>query len=365
MSRADYAQEVHRYAFKPKTTRKVISHGIDEIFACDHMGPWPNAKDNDGYAYLFVVIDLFSRYCWVIPQKDLSAKTTWAAFDSILKSGRSPQKLWTDGGSSFLNVFAKNCAAKGIELYKTYGTHKVAVVERLNRTIGEAVYKKLTELNSKQWIDVLPSVVAAYNSKKHSSTGMTPIEASKKKNEETLFQKQYGKALIWSPVAAKFREGDWVRVSREKGAFEKGRLVRWTTEIYRVSKVLKTMPTTYKLADAFGDVLEGSFYDNDIQKSIFNPESQKELLFPRRKAGPNEVDAVISYRILPGNKTKFGKYMLTVRYGDGGTEERPLSNFVGKEVKGKFVPTSRNPDQIMRPIDEWAARELPDVLKLL
>ena len=47
MSRADYARDVHRYAFKPREYRKVISNGPAAIWTCDHMGSWPNARDND------------------------------------------------------------------------------------------------------------------------------------------------------------------------------------------------------------------------------------------------------------------------------------------------------------------------------
>lgn len=128
------------------------------------MGPWPNARENDGYAYLLVVEDVFSRYAWVIPQRDLSAKSTWDAFASA--SHRSPQKLWCDEGTAFKGVFARHCASNGIQIYHVFGLHKAAMAERLNRTIGEALYRKMTEVNMKRWIDVLPAVVSEYNAKK-------------------------------------------------------------------------------------------------------------------------------------------------------------------------------------------------------
>ena len=334
----------------------------------DHAGPWKNAKDNDGFAYLLVVEDCFSRFCWVVPQKELTAKTTWDAFDMIMqKSTRSPNKLWVDQGVAFKGVFAKNCAASGVEIYHTHGQNKAAMAERLIRTIGEALYRKMTEQNTKRWIDALPQVVQEYNSKKHSVTGMSPDEASNldPKSNSALYMKLHNDFLVFTPEVPKLRVGDWVRISRQKEAFEKGRTENWTVELYKVVEVLRTLPVTYKIADSVGDTIEGSFYDAELQKSQFDPKSQQELIAPRRKAGPDEVDHVVSYRISPTNKSRFGKYILLLEFGDGKREEMPLSDFVGKEIKGKFMPTQRNPDQVLRPIDEFLRTELPDVLALI
>jgi hypothetical protein len=235
------------------------------------------------------------------------------------------------------------------------------------RTIGEAVYRKLTEKNTKRWIDLLPEVVREYNSKKHSVTGMTPTQASglDSKGSRALFSKLYNDSLVYPLAVPKLKLGDWVRVSRLKEQFEKGRTENWTTELYKVVKVLHTKPVTYRIADNSGDVIEGSFYEAELLKSTFSSQTQQELLAPRRKAGPNEVDRVISFRISPTDKSRFGKYLLLLQYGDGEREEAPLSNFVGRVVKGKFQATQRNPDQVLRPIDEFLKNELPDVLALI
>lgn len=57
--------------------------------------------------------------------------------------------------------------------------------------------------------------------------------------------------------------------------------------------------------------------------------------------------------------------MLLVQYGNGFREDRRLSDFVGREIKGVFKTTQRNPDQVMRPIDDFLKAELPDVIALL
>ena len=59
------------------------------------------ADDNDGYKYLLVVIDIFSRYAWVQPLKDKTAPQIVNAFDKILSGGRIPKRLRTDAAKDF------------------------------------------------------------------------------------------------------------------------------------------------------------------------------------------------------------------------------------------------------------------------
>ena len=42
------------------------------------------------------------------------------------------------------------------------------------------------------YLDILPRILKQYNNTKHSSIKMTPVEASKKKNESTVYFNLYG-----------------------------------------------------------------------------------------------------------------------------------------------------------------------------
>ena len=67
------------------------------------------SKYNKGIRYLLCVIDLFSKYAWVVPLKDKKGVSIVNAFQSILKkSNRKPNKIWVDQESEFyINVFKK------------------------------------------------------------------------------------------------------------------------------------------------------------------------------------------------------------------------------------------------------------------
>ena len=61
-------------------------------------------KGNDGYRFLLTVIDVLSKYAWVVPLKDKTGKRLVDAFDAVFKKdGRVPERLQTDDGKEFLN----------------------------------------------------------------------------------------------------------------------------------------------------------------------------------------------------------------------------------------------------------------------
>ena len=62
------------------------------------------SKFNKGFRFLLCVIDIFSKYTWVVPLKDEKGISIVNAFQKILKeSDRKPNKMWVDKGSKFYN----------------------------------------------------------------------------------------------------------------------------------------------------------------------------------------------------------------------------------------------------------------------
>ena len=67
------------------------------------------SKSNKGFRFLLCVIDIYSKYAWVIPLKDKKGITITNAFQKILKeSNRKPNKIWVDKGSEFYNKSMKS-----------------------------------------------------------------------------------------------------------------------------------------------------------------------------------------------------------------------------------------------------------------
>ena len=66
----------------------------------DFVGPL--TPDKDGFRYLLVVMDVFSKYCIVIPTKDMTAETVARAlvFDVFIIYG-FPQVILSDKAANF------------------------------------------------------------------------------------------------------------------------------------------------------------------------------------------------------------------------------------------------------------------------
>ena len=223
---------------------------------------------NKGYRYLLMVLDVFSKFGWIVPLKDKKGETVAEALKTILKEGRKPQYLWTDKGKEYYNKHVKELLDKNkITLYSTENEEKSSVCERWNRTIKTKMWKQFTVQGNTQYLDMLPKLVKQYNNTKHSSIKMTPIEASKKKNEGTVYLNLYGN-LEQVSSKPKFKIGDKVRISKYKrNVFDKGYTPNWTEEVFTVDKIQSTISVTYKLRDLRGEDIEGSFYEPELLRA--------------------------------------------------------------------------------------------------
>ena len=105
------------------------------------------SKFNKGFRFLLCVIDIFSKYAWVIPLKDKKGVSTVNAFQKILAdSNRKPSKTWVDKGSEFYNnSFLKWLKDNNIEMYSIHNKEKSVVVERFIGTVKTKIYKYMTE----------------------------------------------------------------------------------------------------------------------------------------------------------------------------------------------------------------------------
>jgi len=99
------------------------------------------------------------------------------------------------------------------------------------------------------------------NNSKRKTIGMTPVQADADPTSVKLKQHEINNEKI------KFKVGDNVRISTQKGVFTKGYLPNWSTEIFEIIKINKTLPVTYQLRDYMGKPIAGCFYSSEILKT--------------------------------------------------------------------------------------------------
>ena len=150
-----------------------------------------------------------------------------------------------------------------IKLFSVYSETKAALVERWNRTLKTKMYRYFTKNNTRRYVDILPELVASYNNKVHRITKLLP-NAVNSQNEKELWVRLYGKEFP-KVVKFTFQRGDTVRVSQVAQVFGKGYKPQWTKEWFVVAHRRNTKPPTYKLRDEHGELIDGSFYEEEMQ----------------------------------------------------------------------------------------------------
>jgi len=247
--------------------KQVIVNGIDDTWQIDLVDVSSIKNENEGYKFIFTCIDVFSKYTQAAKMKSKDKYSSRDVFAEMIKK-RKPKKVQCDKGSEFFNdVFKKLLQEKGIRMYSTDSDLKASIVERFNRTLKEKMWRFFTAKGTKKWIDVLPDFIKSYNNTYHRSIDKKPNQVIKA-NEGEVFLTLYKhkKTGNSSTIQIKFKVGDYVRLSKIKKTFEKGYTPNWTREIFKIDKIIATVPPSYKIKDLNNQILLGSFYDLELQK---------------------------------------------------------------------------------------------------
>ena len=228
----------------------------------------PYARDNKGYKYLLTVIDCFSKYAWAEPLKNKTAEEVTGAMERILKDNKSPKNIQSDLGKEFYNSKFKALMTKfDINHYSTYNSTKAAIVERFNRTLKSKMWKLFSLQGSYKYLNQMPKLLKEYNYTKHNTTGFRPVDITSKKIEDYLLQNVYSRSTK-SQKPPKFNEGDVVRISKNKTVFSKGYTGNWSIELFTIHRLQNTIPVTYIIKDNKGQIIQGSFYEAELQKTL-------------------------------------------------------------------------------------------------
>ena len=220
------------------------------------------SRKNKSIKYLLCVIDLYSKYGFVIPLKNKKGISIVNAFNKIIKqSDKKTNKIWVDqGGEFYNNVFEKWLSDNDINMYSTCNEGNSVVAQRFIRILKNKLYKHLTATGKNVYYGVLVDVVNKYDNTKHSTIKLKQMDV--KNNKRVYIDEQNEKDI-------KFKVGDRVRISRYKNIFAKGYAPNWSSKILIINKINGTVPYTYNLKDLNDEEIIGSFYDKELQKTKF------------------------------------------------------------------------------------------------
>ena len=191
---ATYTQSCHRCgernhptaaAKAPLCQRPRPSRPFD-IVETDIKGPLPSSPD--GYRYILVFQDAFSKYAEMTPIAIASAHTVSTKLREWIGRYGIPRTIHSDQGACYTSTtFNELCAKYGIRHTVSSAYHPQAngSVERLNRSIGTTL-AKVAHHSQTDWPDRLLDVQLAYDSAKHDTINASPFRVIFKQGARTM-----------------------------------------------------------------------------------------------------------------------------------------------------------------------------------
>ena len=147
------------------------------------------AKENEGYRYALVGVDVFTRYGWAVKMKTKTPLDLIVAFKEIMRVIGKPVSIFSDMEGGMLST----------EFIKVLNENKIKQITTLNhapyaevfiRTLKQMIHARLEGEGHDidRWIDVLNPSLAKYNLSEHPSIKMSPYQAKNpNKKTEVLF----------------------------------------------------------------------------------------------------------------------------------------------------------------------------------
>ena len=283
--------------------RKTQTWGIDEQWQVDLVDMQHYSKTNNGYKYILVAVDVFSRYGFAQPILSKKNVDVLAGFEKMTKE-RRPRSLQSDKGKEFLGrTFQDYLAENNIKFFTGENDDvKCALAERLNSTLQSKLFRYFTYKNTYRWIDVLQPMLVSYNNTHHKTLGGTPAEVTPE-NSDVLFYRLYEQPPKKPLKPLLLKKGDKVRMLKKKKTFNRGYEPNWTDEVFTIDTV---KPHGYKLKDALKEEIKGLFYPPEVQKTVVTPTTRYivEKVLKYRYKG-NKRQGLVKWK---GHQNKFNTW---------------------------------------------------------
>lgn len=270
----------------------VFSTNIDDYWHIDLADMTKYKLENNGFCFIFVAIDVLSKFAFAKCLKNKTALSVKNALGDIFQEqNRKPLKIYSDKGLEIKNrTVISFLKENDIEIYFAENSDtKACCAERFLRTIKTRLWRYFTYKGNHRYVDILPEIIESYNNTFHRSIGTSPSSVTED-NFLNVWRKLYKTTLPLKGTKQKFAIGDCVRLNKLKRHFAKGFENNYTDEIFQVTKVFLKRPIMYQVADLEGEIIKGRFYEMELQK-INRPDVYKidKILDTRGKGDTKEL----------------------------------------------------------------------------
>ena len=152
MQRQQLLEELHKPIIRKYEKPKLYSSFKDNIWGADLADMEVINKRKKGFCFLLCVIDVCSKYTWVVPLIDENGIKIENAFQRILdNSGRKANKIWVNKGGEFcIRSMTSWQQDNDRGTYSTHNEEKCVISERFIRTLKNKIYEHMTSMSKNE-----------------------------------------------------------------------------------------------------------------------------------------------------------------------------------------------------------------------
>lgn len=257
------------FAKKNSNDREGLLHPIAKVevpfhtLHVDHLGPF--VKSSRGHTHLLVVVDAFTKFCFVKPVRNTNTQNVVRVLAEIFYTFRIPDRLISDRGSCFTShAFKRFALDKGFKhiLNAVASPRSNGQVERYNRTILDSLKTFSVKHGEKDWDNHLGKVQWGLNNTIQKTTGRTPaevlfgtamnvgispilneiVEETRENSDRSVIRNEVKKKIDREQVKQKERYDEGRKPARE---YELGALVKITKTCFNNDGQSKKLMATY------------------------------------------------------------------------------------------------------------------------
>ena len=166
---------------KVKLKIQLAPYNVSKLFPMDRVNidtVGPLHTDLDGYSYIIVVIDVFSRFVELYKCKDATAASAARAILQHVGRYGTPAEILTDNGTQYIADMTEELCRLIDTNHTTilpYSHEENSIVERANKEVMRHVRSIIYDRQLKhKWSSILPLVQRIMNASKNTTTGTSP-----------------------------------------------------------------------------------------------------------------------------------------------------------------------------------------------
>lgn len=277
---------------KDKLYQILIPVSKNYIYETDIMDLSNVAEFNNGYKYIYIIVDTLTKFVYAFPLLDKSEKSVLKVLKTLFIK-QKPYEIYSDMAAEFGKKLRQYLENEKVVLKLAKPGHSAYNAERVIKTFRNMMKYHFENRNTKNWIDFLGKMIEYHNNRYNRNIEMTPDDAVKSPliARDNLIEMAKEK---FTPFP-KLNIGNSVRIKQKLKTFDKKGSVINYGDVYKITDIKQgslfihpkyKVNNEYYTYDKLKVINEVEEKGRDYNKR--GPTAYKEEYIKKRKKNPTE-----------------------------------------------------------------------------